>query len=372
MPRLLILCEFPTLLGGERSMLSTLSAIRAAGFDVHIAAPPAGPLATTICEAEATHIDWSVTDERGVRRPLCELRAHLDRFIRRIGPALVHGNSLSISRVAGPVTSALGISSIGHLRDIIKVSEQSMADLNCHRRLVAVSRATRDFHSRHGLDAAKCIVIHNGVDLDVFQPRPVSNCLHRELALPPAARLVATIGQLGPRKGTDIALAAAQIVARKLPDLHWLVVGERTSDKDESRDFERHLHELAAAPPLAGRVHFLGQRNDIPQVLNECTLLVQAARQEPLARVLLEAAASGLAAIATDVGGTREIFPADDDGALLVAPDEPSALAEAIDFLCTDDARRHALDRAARQRAEAAFDVRAAASRLVEQYQSLV
>ncbi len=48
MPRLLILCEYPTLLGGERSMLATLPAVAAAGFDIFVAAPPSGPLADEI------------------------------------------------------------------------------------------------------------------------------------------------------------------------------------------------------------------------------------------------------------------------------------------------------------------------------------
>jgi glycosyltransferase involved in cell wall biosynthesis len=372
MPRLLILCEFPTLLGGERSMLSTLPAIRAAGFDIYIAAPPTGPLAAAIEAAGATRVDWSVASEHGVRRPLDKLRGNLDRLIRRVEPALVHANSLSMARVSGPVTAALGIPSIGHLRDIVKVSDQALADLNCHRRLIAVSEAAREFQSRHGLDATKCVVIHNGVDLEIFQPRPATNYLHRELGLPPTARLIATIGQLGPRKGTDVVLAAAQQIAERLPDLHWLIVGERTSDKDESHDFERLAHDLAAERRLVRRVHFLGQRDDVPQLLNECTLLAHAARQEPLARVLLEAAASGVAAIATDVGGTREIFPTEDDGALLIPPDDPRTLADVIDTLATDVTRRHALARAARRRVETAFDVLHAATRLIEQYDSLL
>ena len=91
--------------------------------------------------------------------------------------------------------------------------------------------------------------------------------------------------------------------------MHWLIVGERTSNKDESRNFESGLRSTAAQPPLAGRVHFLGSIADVPRLMTECVLLVHAARQEPLGRVLLEAAASGLAVVATDVGGTREIFP---------------------------------------------------------------
>ena len=81
--------------------------------------------------------------------------------------------------------------------------------------------------------------------------------LHRELGLPPESLLVGTIGQIGLRKGHDVLLRAAAAIAGRLPNVHYLIVGQRHSEKDESRQFERDLHE-ASSGPLAGRVHFLG------------------------------------------------------------------------------------------------------------------
>jgi glycosyltransferase involved in cell wall biosynthesis len=379
MPRLLILCEYPTLLGGERSMLATLSAVAAAGFDVHVAAPilgptapVVGPLAEALHQRGIPHVPWPTHNTDGNRLPIHELRGKLEELIREVRPALVHANSLSAARIVGPVTAELGIRSIGHLRDIVKVSQQAVDDLNAHRRLLAVSRATRDFHVANGVDSANCVVVHNGVDLTEFQPRSPTGYLHRELALAPSARLVATIGQLGPRKGTDVALAAARRVIASVPDTHWLVIGERTSNKSESRFFEANLQGYASIPLLAERVHLLGTRNDIFRVLSECELLVHAARQEPLGRVLLEAAASGLAVVATSVGGTREIFPTEIDGAVLVPPDDEIALAEAVHALLRDDADRRSLAAAGRRRAEAAFDIRHASAHLIEQYHSVL
>jgi glycosyltransferase involved in cell wall biosynthesis len=353
MPRLLILCEYPTLLGGERSMLSTLGTIAAAGFDVHVAAPAAGPLADALRTRGVPLFGWSA------REPLAQI-------IERVRPDLLHANSLSTARLSGPVAEAAGVPSVGHLRDIVKLSQQAVADLNCQRRLVAVSRATREFHVGQGVDAAKCIVVNNGVDLEMFRPRPASGYLHRELRLPADARLVATIGQIGLRKGVDVALAAAKLV----PNVHWLVVGERTSDKDESRELEAWLHAMAEEPPLAGRVHFLSTRDDVAQLLPECALLVHAARQEPLGRVLLEAAACGLAVVATDVGGTREIFPTEAEGAVLVPANDSAALAKAVIALLGDDARRTELGRGGRRRMKFAFNLQMASARLIDVYLS--
>jgi glycosyltransferase involved in cell wall biosynthesis len=258
------------------------------------------------------------------------------------------------------------------LRDIVKLSGQAIADLNLHRGLIAVSNATRDHHVAQGLHERKCVVVYNGIDLNEFRPRQPTGYVHRELKLSPAARLIAVVGQLGLRKGTDVALAAAAKVAGEVSDAHWLIVGERTSNKDESRDFEADLHAVAHRMPLVGRVHFLGQRRDVRDLLTECTLLVHATRQEPLGRVLLESAASGLPVVATDVGGTHEIFPTDDDGALLVPADNADALAFAVTALLRDNEQRQSLAAAGRRRAEQQFDIRQASARLIEIYQSVL
>jgi glycosyltransferase involved in cell wall biosynthesis len=116
----------------------------------------------------------------------------------------------------------------------------------------------------------------------------------------------------------------------------------------------------------------LGTCADVAPVLRECELLVHAARQEPLGRVLLEAAACGLAIVATNVGGTREIFPAEADAAILVPPDQRTALAEAVAGLFGDDERRRKLGSSARRRIEQAFDIRDAAARLIQRYQAVL
>jgi glycosyltransferase involved in cell wall biosynthesis len=192
------------------------------------------------------------------------------------------------------------------------------------------------------------------------------------LNLPGDVQFVCTIGQLGLRKATDVVLRAAIQIAGKAPNIHWLIVGERTSGKEESLEYERQLHAVAAKPSLAGRVHFLGSRRDVSRLLNECVLLVHAARQEPLGRVLLEAAASGLPIVATDVGGTREIFRTHADGAILVPAGDPLALADSALELLRDEPRRQAFAVAARQRAFAGFDIHRASERLIAQYRQVL
>jgi glycosyltransferase involved in cell wall biosynthesis len=372
MPRVLILCEFLTMLGGERSMLSTLPAIRAAGFDVHGAVPPVGALADALREIDVPVEAWSTHDAAGVRRSGADIRADLAALIARLAPDLVHANSLSTSRLAGPVMAATDVASLGHFRDIMKLSQQAIEDLNCLDRLVAVSQAVRMFHVGQGIDAAKWVVANNGIDLDTFRPRAATGYLHRELGLSPNARLLATIGQVGMRKGTDVALEAATRWAAAFDDVHWLIVGERTSRKGEAHELEAKLCARATEVPLAGRVHFLGTRTDVSRLMPECSLLVHAALQEPFGRVLQESAACGLGVVATEVGGTREMFPGEADGAVLVPARDAKAIADAVVSLLGDERRLAALGVAGRRRAEAAFDIRMAAARLIDVYHSVL
>lgn len=152
--------------------------------------------------------------------------------------------------------------------------------------------------------------------------------------------------------------------------MHYAIIGERWSGKPESRRFEAKLH-AAAAGSLAGRLHFLGFRKDVDRILNELCLLLHPARQEPLGRVLLEAAAAGASIVATDVGGTPEIFPPDSESALLVPPDDPQAMAAAALELLNNDTLRTNLGAAARRRAEEAFAAERATARLVEHYREV-
>ena len=115
-----------------------------------------------------------------------------------------------MGRLSGPVAAGLSLPSVSHLRDIVSLSRQAIDDLNCHGRLLAVSEATWQFHVAQGLAAEKTFVLHNGVDLDQFRPRPPTSYLHRQLGVAPDVPLIATIGQISLRKGHDVLAAALE------------------------------------------------------------------------------------------------------------------------------------------------------------------
>jgi glycosyltransferase involved in cell wall biosynthesis len=379
MPSVAVLCEYPTLLGGERSWLAAATAIERAGFEPVVVAPPAGALACALRSAGMAQAAWTVRDSLGRRRDLAELREELRRLLVRHEPSLVHANSLSMTRIAGPVARDLGIPLLGHLRDIVRLSARGVGDVSCADRLLAVSEATRRFHVLQGICADRAFVLYNGVDLEEFHPthRVAALDIAQELHLAPPFLLVVAIGQIGLRKGSDVFVELARCILERRRDVHFLIVGERTSSKEEAVRLEASLREKATVPPCRGHVHFLGWRDDVPSILAQADLVVHAARQEPLGRVLLESAAAGKAVLATCVGGTREIFPPDANAAVLVPPCDvgdvaASELLVAALGLLENPLQREMLGRAARRRIAEQFDVRDAGAGLVNHYRGLV
>lgn len=366
--RVAILCEFATLNGGERSLLSTLPIFTGSDWSPVVLCPSAGALPDALAQRGVPTLRFEMRFDDGSPRPREALRVELAMQLRGTAPNLVHANSLSTARLSGPVVRELGIPSIGHLRDIVSLSRPAVADLNSHARLLAVSAATKASHVAQGVSDANTHVLYNGVDLEAFSPRSPGGRLHDELALARSIPLIGCIGQISLRKGQDVLVNAARRLAERYPTLHYVFIGVRHSDKLETRQFEEHLRAAFHAPPLDGRGHFLGTRNDVAQLLPELTLLAHPARQEPLGRVLLEAAACGCAIVATAVGGTPEIFRPQDDAALLVPPDRPDALAAAMAQLLDAPELRRTLGANARRRAESVFSAATSAAGLLEHY----
>ncbi|HEX7377400.1 MAG TPA: glycosyltransferase family 4 protein [Pirellulales bacterium] len=364
------LFEYPTMNGGERSLLATLPALRRAEIQSVALAPASGDLAAELARQGVELAAFELFDG-GQRRSRDELRGALTARLQSLGPALLHANSLSMGRLSGPVAQALRMPSIAHLRDIVRLNQAAVADLNCHTRLLAVSRATRDSHLRQGIDGQRTEVCHNGVDLGQFRPQTAGGWLHQRLNLPPRAVLIGSIGQIILRKGQDILIRAAARLQPHFPDLHWLLVGDRHSPKAETVEYEAALHAAVREHRLTERVHFLGTLTAVERLLPELTLLVHTARQEPLGRVLLEAAAGGVPCVATDVGGTGEVFPTPEQ-ARLVPVNDDIALATAVRELLLSSQERQEMARAARRHVEQCFDAQTAGDRLAEHYRQVI
>ena len=365
--KVLLACEYPSLNGGENSLLAILPLIQAKGVQAIAAVPQTGELAKAFENLGVPTYDFDLSRYKGHDKHVAKGQ-RLAEIVVESKADLVHANSLSCGRASGLVGEQLGIPSLAHLRDIIRLSKSAISDIARNSTLIAVSQATKDWYVNLGVPAEQIEVVHNGVDGQIFQPDLECESVRHEFGLEANSQIVLSVGQIGIRKGVDTLIEAAKVVVSRLPRVRFFIVGERHSTKAEAIEYEKRLHNAAQSELLRGKVRFLGRRADIPRLMAATTVFVHSARQEPLGRVLLEAAATGCCVLATDVGGTNEIFPPGSRTAQVVPPDDPLNLAKNLVSLLENSEERKQLGDNARERMLQEFTLEKSATAILEKY----
>lgn len=161
----------------------------------------------------------------------------------------------------------------------------------------------------------------------------VTNCVDSErfpytanrLAQPPYTIIC---NGLFPRKGADLFLQAAKLLPQYTDaPCKFVLVGLELT---EMREFISELREFAQCPELRGKVEFAGIQKDMPRLLAQTDIMVSASRNEAWPIIILEAMASGVPVVATNVGDCRLIIGEADERGLLIAPEDPQAISRAI------------------------------------------
>ena len=330
--------------GAELQVVALARALRSRGTEVAVFALRMGPLAA---ELEAAGIPAA----KFRLAPLLRFRPHV------LHAHLFHANLAArlarlflpvpvvISTVHSLAESSRRSAKIGR-RDLAYRFTDALADVT-----VFVSTAAANRHLRaNAVSAARTRVIPNGVDTERFRPDPETRARTRAALGLDGEFVWLAAGRLMWKKNYPLLLGAMQ----RQPAGVLLIAGAGPDEADLR----------AAAPP---NVRFLGARSDVPDLMNAADAFVLCSAVEGLPMVLLEAAASALPCVATDVGGVPEAVLTGRTG-LLSPPGDEDALSHAMAQLVALPApERAAMSHAARDYALARFDLRA----VVEQWQRL-
>jgi glycosyltransferase involved in cell wall biosynthesis len=211
--------------------------------------------------------------------------------------------------------------------------------------------------------SAKVRLLGNGVDLDRFRPSSdaARRSARRELGIGDDAFAVVAVGRLVAEKGFGELFAANR--AMRVPHV-TCVIGPDDLDKADA------LTPAEVDRARRDGVRFLGHRADVERLLPAFDTFALPSHREGFPRAAMEAAASGLPVVATDVRGCRQVVDSEVTG-LLVPRGDSTALALALDRLGADPELRRTFGRAGRAKAEAEFDEDAVVRRVLDAYAPL-
>jgi glycosyltransferase involved in cell wall biosynthesis len=188
-----------------------------------------------------------------------------------------------------------------------------------------------------------------------------------ELILPgaPGSRIVC-VANLRPEKGILNLIQAFELITGRSQQAHLLIVG---SSKD--REYSVSLQEEINRRGLTQKVSFLGQRADISAILRTCDIGVVSSQAEGLPLALLEYGFAGLPVVSTRVGQCGEVLENGDAG-LLVPPEDPQSMSEALLLMLESSTIRNRLGNRLKERIERTYSVQAAIHSIDEIYEEIL
>ena len=231
-------------------------------------------------------------------------------------------------------------------------------------RLVREINACSEFSGRalsevDGFPADRVEVIENGIEPDLYGVERERSALRRELGWSEEARMIICVARFHPVKDHRTLVEAFSLVRSARPAAELVLVGEGP----ERASIEQQIHSLG----LDGSVSMLGVRHDGPERLAASDIFCMTSLSEAASLTVLEAMASRLPVVVTEVGGNPEMVRSGREG-LLVPRQDPAAAAQAIETLLMDDDQARAMGRAARRRVEAHYDLERTVARHLEVY----
>ncbi|MCX7015686.1 MAG: glycosyltransferase family 4 protein [Candidatus Sumerlaeota bacterium] len=295
---------------------------------------------------------------------------------------IIHSHA-SRANLIGRLTALRG--RIAHVATIHSPIDQDINDASHSRRLqVTVDRAGRFLSKRiifvsdeerqrqiqQGLPESKAAFIPNGVERKPPPKRLRLAELRERWALGEGRAIAVMIAQLRPRKGPETLISAMAETRAAVPNSLAVFVGD--AEFVESRDYLAELKDLAAREGVESHVKFVGFCDDVPAALALAHVSVLPSRfGEGLPLTLLESMAAGLPIVTTDIPGNREAVRHEENG-VLVPPDDPHALAQALIRLFSDTVLRERLGAEGRRLAEEIYDMRLVATRHEELYEEIL
>ncbi|MCK4622637.1 MAG: GT4 family glycosyltransferase PelF [Desulfuromonadales bacterium] len=268
--------------------------------------------------------------------------------------------------LAGKIANTPKIIYTEHGRDFsasfkVKISNRILAKM-VDRIVVVADHGKKYLVEQEGVNGEKIERIYNGIDHERFGVSQKTEVVRRNLGLVNDQPVLGIVARLDPIKNHSCLIKAMKMVVKEQPTAILLVVGDGQQRSE--------LENLTQILSLQNNVRFLGTRSDIPELLSALNVFVLPSFSEGLSLTLVEACASGIPIVATDVGGNKEVVLHDQNG-LLVPSDHPEALGRAILRVLADGDKAQTMGKRGRQIFEESFTLKAMVKKYENLYESL-
>jgi glycosyltransferase involved in cell wall biosynthesis len=356
--------------GPPSTTLQVAQGLRRKSVETIVVMPNGDPTFRTLLgEAEVAYRELDLVRPRMTWNPGAHLRflvrfwpnvKDLRRLIRETHAQIVHTNGL-MNLQAALAARREGVRLVWHLHDITAPPAVRLVCLPVLRawadRIAITARAVGEFYFPDPARVAgRLHVVYPPVDPEKFNPAVDGSAVRAEFGIPPDAPVVGTVANLSPGKGIEYLLEAAPGIKQRYPHARFIVVGERLANR---RAYWAPLVTRARELGLAQDFVFTGFRRDMPRVYRAMTAYVHPSESEACGSMAaLEASASGVPVVVTDVGGTREAVEPGVTG-LLIQPRRPGEIADAVIRLLESPTLAQRMANAARARVAEKFNLHA-------------
>lgn len=295
------------------------------------------------------------------------------RLLRERDVLLVHSHHPYAFLLGGLAARWAGVPCIWHFHDVWEPGwakhfiMQSARFLASHR-IANTSTTAQKLPQGTGLPPAS--IVYNGFDFEEFRRGRRKDPLgvRRELGVPPGAVLIGYVSHLAPYKGQAVFLQALAQVVKQSPSVRALIVG---GPRKSFEHYPEELRDLSARLGLSESVFFTGMRRDIPDIMAALDVFVCVSATEEFNCVMVEAMCMGVPAILSNVRG-ESVVVRDGVTGLLVPPNAPDSLAQALLRLVEDAGLRRRLGAAGQRHVEEAFPVTSVVANLERLYDEIL
>lgn len=302
------------------------------------------------------------------------LTGRLVKLIRTENIRLVHINS-EACWVAAFAAKIAGTPAISHLHCLSILSPPPVARIatmvlnKFNQMLIAVSNSVKRAYLSNGASLKLIQTIHNGLNIEVFDPKHIHPTLRSELHVEEDIPLIGMIANFDPRKGHHDFIAACALVLKRVPRAMFVIVGD--TNLPNRPHYFQHIQKMAQRLGIATAIRYLGPRNDIPNILASLDVVVQPSLTEAGPIVPIEAMAMERPIVVTDVGGNSEEVVNGQTG-LVVPAQNIEAISEAILKLLSNRSLAYLLGRAGRKRVLSMFTAQTYAKKIQKIYQDIL